>query len=291
MKKRNIKYIKLVASTLAFTSILSACSKKQNENVTPETIYVYVTATPTPIPEVEETLNSNASTPSIPEIIESTNQTTYIEPSETAIQTSETAQTSETTQTSEATQTSETTIQSQSNNDDFWADDTWFFLSDDPYTLPTIETNPNDDGYIEDGEFDSLLRIYDAFQRIDNSVNNFDYQAAIESAKQEVRQLIDFIFYGAEMNGTTFEELTEDARQAVYSRLQALDQRIMQYDPDYKEQMGELYNRVQDYASTTLNRAREIINGHIDIDINVYPNSETTTMNAPRNRLLKKIRK
>lgn len=279
MKKRNIKYIKLVASTLAFTSILSACSKKQNENVTPETIYVYVTATPTPIPEVEEALNSNASTPSVPEIIESTNQTTYIEPSETAIQTSE------------ATQPSETTIQSQSNNDDFWADDTWFFLSDDPYTLPTIETDPNDSGYIEDGEFDSLLRIYSVFQRIDNSVNNFDYQAAIESAKQEVRQLIDFIFYGAEMNGTTFEELTEDARQAVYSRLQALDQRIMQYDPDYKEQMGELYNRVQDYASTTIDRAREIINGHIDIDINVYPNNETTTMNAPRNRLLKKIRK
>lgn len=285
MRKRNIKYIKLVASTLAFTSILSACSKKQNENVTPETIYVYVTATPTPIPEVEETLNSNASTFSIPEIIESTNQTTYIEPAETTIQTSET------TQTSEATQPSETTIQSQNNNDDFWADDTWFFLSDDPYRLPTIETDPNDNGYIEDGEFDSLLRIYSVFQSIDNSVNNFDYQAAIESAKQEVKQLIDFIFYGAEMNGTTFEELTEDARQAVYSRLQALDQRIMQYDPDYKEQMGELYNRVQDYASTTIDRAREIINGHIDIDINVYPNSETTTMNAPRNRLLKKIRK
>ena len=97
------------------------------------------------------------------------------------------------------------------------------------------------------------------------------------------------------MNGTTFQELTEQGRQAAYERLQSLDARIMEYDPDYKTRLGELYNRVRSFIITTYENAREAFNSHIDIDIdiNVYPNEETTqsTMNATRERKSLKLKK
>lgn len=259
--KRNLKRIKLIAGTLALSAALSACSVKNNDERTPETVYVYVTATPTPC-EYHENSNSYSTTNS--GVLRDALNNNTVPSSETI------------------------------DDDELWADDSWFFFSDDPYMLPTIETDP-DEEELDDSEIDSLLSIYNFFARVDNSINNFDYEETRDEAIEEVRQLIDFIFYGAEMNGTTFQELTEQGRQAAYERLQSLDARIMEYDPDYKTRLGELYNRVRSFIITTYENARDAFNSHIDIDVdvNVYPNEETTqsTMNATRERKSLKLKK
>ena len=43
----------------------------------------------------------------------------------------------------------------------------------------------------------------------------------------------------------------------------------MQYIPDYKEKIGEKYNWVKDFASTTLEKAKDVFNSHIEINVNV----------------------
>ena len=113
--KRNLKGIKLIAGTLALSAALSACSVKNNDERTPETVYVYVTATPTPY-EYQENSNSYSTT----------NSTTNSGVLRDALN-------------NNSVPSSETI-----DDDELWADDSWFFFSDDPYILPTIETDPDE---------------------------------------------------------------------------------------------------------------------------------------------------
>lgn len=283
---RRFKYIKLIASSLALITAVSACSKANKEDVTPQIVYVYVTATPTPF--AENTVPTSTTTAGVPEyttsttaiITENTTQTTINTQntqeesydvdlneniSESTTATQPTAEsTTQTTTESTAQSTTESTTESTAQSTTETTDDGWWSLDD------------------EERQFWRNLNERQA--EINNAIDNFSWAEARESAINQAKTLMDFIFYGGTMNGMTFEELTMVGRLEVYSRLQALDSRIMEFYPDYKTDLGELYNRVRSFASTTLHRAREIFSGRIDVDINIYPNEETTqsTMNANR---------
>lgn len=131
-------------------------------------------------------------------------------------------------------------------------------------STPPTEYHSADEGL--DAFWDSVYnKINYTIWRIDN----IDFDEVKESTINHAKELIDFIFYGGEMNGITFDELKDDAKQEVYAELQRLDSFIMQFVPDYKEKIGEKYNLVKDFASTTLENAKEIFNSHIDIDVNI----------------------
>lgn len=84
-------------------------------------------------------------------------------------------------------------------------------------------------------------------------------QEALNDAKESAIMLIDFIFYGEEINGVTFDELKDEEKQKIYAQLQKLDSVIIQYDPDYKEKWGERYSAVKDFTTTKINDAKEAI--------------------------------
>lgn len=255
MKKRSIKYIKLIAGSLAVASIFSACAtntrtsrrnrRDRDRDNTPETVYVYVTATPTPTPIEETTSTGDSLVPTLP---------------------------------------SSTTPSVPENNDDepVWTEDGAYLFSifDDNSDTNTTETTNENSWMLEGENEESILNIINGFRRVDEIINDFNYREARDNAVNEARELIDFIFYGAEMNGTTFAELTDAARLAFYERLQALDARIMEYYPDYKTDLGELYNRVRDFLSTAYENAREAFGSHISINVEINPTE--TTMNTQR---------
>jgi hypothetical protein len=54
----------------------------------------------------------------------------------------------------------------------------------------------------------------------------------------------------------------------------------MKYEPNYKEKLGQKYNLVKDFSKTTLKKAKDIFNSHIQININ--PTSK------PKKKTLKK---
>ena len=84
-------------------------------------------------------------------------------------------------------------------------------------------------------------------------------QEALNYAKESAIMLIDFIFYGEEINGVTFDELKDEEKQKIYAQLQKLDSVIIQYDPDYKEKWGERYSAVKDFTTVKINDAKEAI--------------------------------
>jgi len=78
----------------------------------------------------------------------------------------------------------------------------------------------------------------------------------------------------------TYDELSMVGRLELYTILQALDSKIMEFFPDYKTDLGESYNRVRSFSSTTLERAREIFNSNIEI--NDYSSENTMNFQGER---------
>lgn len=279
MKKRNIKYKELIAGSLALMMAASACSKKETEYIpTQSIVYVVVTATPTPTPTVLSIFNTENTVFDENQFIESNdniivNNGTTPSVSETTIETIESP-----------VETNENTIETTI----IPVETTIPALTETTYETAFPTETQND--YNGDSAFlgeDLLYSLWNGFIYIDNAINNFSLTETRNRAINEVRQLIDFIFYGGEINGITFAELTENGKIEAYERLQRLDEQIMQFDPDYKERLGAIYNRVRNFVITTYENARDIFNSRIDIDINIYENGNEG-MTAPRTLSLKK---
>ena len=143
------------------------------------------------------------------------------------------------------------------------------------------ETNEygHEEGSLE-ANLDSML---DGINFVNDKIDNFNYNDFKESTIDYAKQLIDFIFYGGEMNGMTFDELKEEAKEEAYEELQELDAIIMEFVPDYKEQLGDKYNKVKDFASTTFDKAKEIFSGNVDVDVDININIEN---NKPKKKKL-----
>lgn len=97
-------------------------------------------------------------------------------------------------------------------------------------------------------------------------VEEFDY---FESEKEEIRELlesdqveevkekgkeyfikgVDFVFYGTEISGVTFDELTEEGKQQTIKNLEIIDGWIETIVPNYKENIEEKYLIVKDFLN------------------------------------------
>lgn len=58
---------------------------------------------------------------------------------------------------------------------------------------------------------------------------------ALQKAKQNFIKLTDFIFYGTEINGYTFNDLTEQTKLQLMNIAMRIDARLEEYKPGYKE--------------------------------------------------------
>ena len=128
-----------------------------------------------------------------------------------------------------------------------------------------------DDDVIDFNKFEGLKNFYyKASEYInvmeDTLVDEDKRNDAKEQAKQKVVEYIDFIFYGKEIDGVTFNDLKDEEKQKTYEILQKLDNKISEDDPDYKERFGERYNRVKDFGSTTLDNAKNKIKEKVGED-------------------------
>ena len=156
-----------------------------------------------------------------------------------------------------------------------------------PTKKPTSTSEPTYDGLPDyEDTYKKILKIKDAYNKINDkledingTIRNFDYQKSKDKAIKYSKELIDFIFYGGTMNGITFDQLKDKEKQAIYEKLQQLDSKIMEYVPDYKERLGEKYNKVKDFAKTTYEKAKEAINSKVEVNINVQKNKSLVLKN------------
>ena len=94
---------------------------------------------------------------------------------------------------------------------------------------------------------------------IENDDKNVFTDANIENfnskVKAEIIKITDFVFNGTEINGHTFDELTEQAKLYVMDMLVKIDAKIEEVHPGYKD---EIKIKVKDYTGKITDRYYEI---------------------------------
>ena len=87
---------------------------------------------------------------------------------------------------------------------------------------------------------------------IDNILNSETVNNAKDKAKGVFVTVVDFLFYDSEINGVTFDELTDSGKQKVLEIASRIDTKIENKFPNYKETISET-------AKEAFNKASELI--------------------------------
>lgn len=98
------------------------------------------------------------------------------------------------------------------------------------------------------------------FENLNNQLTTYDNkdEALGKTIKNNFVNAIDFIFYGKEINGKTFSELTNSAKLKVLSLALSIDSKIEEKFPDYKDNISMTYQNIktkiiEKYLETTTN--------------------------------------
>ncbi len=95
----------------------------------------------------------------------------------------------------------------------------------------------------EKGSEEMLIQYFDGeVNEIENHSSDVSF---VEKAKTTFHNIVDFIFYGKEIKGYTFSELTTQAKLKIISLALKLDNKIDQYFPNYKEKIKESYVNIK----------------------------------------------
>ena len=94
------------------------------------------------------------------------------------------------------------------------------------------------------------------FNNINNEIDKILISEDVENAKDKVKgtfiTIVDFIFYDSEINGITFDELTDSGKQRILELASKIDTKIENKFPNYKE-------TISDTTKKAFNKASEII--------------------------------
>lgn len=86
------------------------------------------------------------------------------------------------------------------------------------------------------------------------NVNNFK-----ENVKNIIIDAIDFIFYGKEIKGFTFEELSEETKEKIMKLVAEMDMMIESKKPGYKEELKSSFGRFKDAAKNNISNIDEVL--------------------------------
>lgn len=105
---------------------------------------------------------------------------------------------------------------------------------------------------------DSSIITY--FENLDNQLTTYDNnnETLAKTIKNNFVKCIDFIFYNKEINGKTFNELTDDTKIKILSITLSIDSKIDEKFPGYKDSINNIYQNIktkiiEKYLETTTN--------------------------------------
>lgn len=114
-----------------------------------------------------------------------------------------------------------------------------------PTPIPSTPTTPNQTPttptYTENDVIEYFQTASDNLDQ-QNDQNNSSF---VDKAKNAFTTVVDFIFYGKEINGYTFNELTTSAKMKIIEIALKIDSKINEYFPNYKESIKAGYENIK----------------------------------------------
>lgn len=90
----------------------------------------------------------------------------------------------------------------------------------------------------------------DAKKELTEYIESEDFQKLKEKGKYYVTTGIDFIFFGTEINGITFDQMSTELKTRVMNDIESLDNAVEAYYPEYKESLSSKYQVASEFVSS-----------------------------------------
>ena len=107
-------------------------------------------------------------------------------------------------------------------------------------TTPVVEETP---------EQKVLTYFENAKKEVVEYIESEEFEQLKEKGKYYVTTGIDFIFFDQPIKGVYFDDLTEELKKDVLREVKSLDEAIMAYYPDYKEDISSKYQIASEFVS------------------------------------------
>lgn len=124
---------------------------------------------------------------------------------------------------------------------------------------------------IENDEIKTEKETIEHFEAIENEVDTYidnkEDEKLSTKAKEKFTELADFIFYGTEINGITFNELSEATKEKLVSIVNSIDTKIESKVSGYKETISDGATTSYKYLSDKLKQGVTYIDGKIESKI------------------------
>lgn len=138
---------------------------------------------------------------------------------------------------------------------------------------------------------------FDYFDQAKKEIKELIESEQVEQAKEKGKEYfitgVDFIFYDKEINGVTFDDLTEEGKKVTLENLETIDGWIMEIAPDYKDKISEKYQVVKDFVSTTYYDVLESIKESLGEEnysaIREKKNEIKESITNPKDKVLEKV--
>lgn len=106
------------------------------------------------------------------------------------------------------------------------------------------------------------------FENLEKEVNCYINESDFDRLKEKVKNIaitgIDFIFYGTEIKGVTFDELTTETKNKIMYIVASIDNKIESKVPNYKETIKNKFGQGYDYVNEKLDEALTYVDGKLE---------------------------
>lgn len=114
------------------------------------------------------------------------------------------------------------------------------------------------------------------FENLNNEVDTYSNnqnESLGKTIKSKFVECIDFIFYGTEIKGKTFEQLSNEAKIKIISITLSIDSKIDEYFPGYKDTINKSYQNIKS----------KLIEKYLEITTNICNNNQDLCQTAKEN--------
>ena len=131
-------------------------------------------------------------------------------------------------------------------------------------------SNENDTSSIDSSNNDTVgseADVINYFKSLDSSLDNSKNSSSISSSiKTGFVTVVDFLFYGGQIKGKTFNELSTSAKLNVLKLALSIDKKIDSYFPGYKDSLTDKYKNIKS----------KVVSTYLDITCDICAKNEDT---------------
>lgn len=118
-----------------------------------------------------------------------------------------------------------------------------------------VETEQEEIEETESLTADEIITQYLDQMKTEMNQENGNFQELKDRIITYFIDLVDFIYYGKEIKGITYDELSEATKENVMESFQLLDSIVDRCFPDYKERISSEYQEIKEKASAKTKEA------------------------------------